>query len=88
MDYQTALNITLSLVSFLGGYLLYSINESIKGLQKRDGELTDKVQNIEVLVAGEYAKRDDMEKLIDKLSGAIFAKLDKIETKLDMKADK
>ena len=44
----------------------------------------DKVQHIEVLVAGTYVKRDDMEKL----GGALFAKLDKIEAKLDGKADK
>lgn len=84
MDYQTALNITLSLVSFLGGYVLYSIRESIKNLQQRDSELTDKVQQIEVLVAGQYVKRDDMEKM----ANALFAKLDKIDSKLDNKADK
>lgn len=84
MDYQTALNITLSLISFLGGYVLYSIRESIKNLQQRDSELTDKVQQIEVLVAGQYVKRDDMEKM----ANALFAKLDKIDSKLDNKADK
>jgi hypothetical protein len=84
MDYQAALNIALSLASFLGGYVLYSIRESIKSLQQRDSELTDKVQHIEVLVAGQYVKRDDMEKL----SAALFTKLDKIDAKLDNKADK
>lgn len=84
MDYQAVLNIALSLASFLGGYVLYSIRESIKSLQQRDSELTDKVQQIEVLVAGQYVKRDDMEKL----SMALFAKLDKIDAKLDNKADK
>jgi hypothetical protein len=42
------------------------------------------VQSIEVLVAGSYVKRDDM----DKLTAALFAKLDKIELKIDGKADK
>lgn len=88
MDAQTAFNILLGLVAFLGGWVLNSLRESIKSLQKSDAELADKVQHIEVLVAGQYAKRDDVEKNIDKLASALFAKLDKIESKLDQKADK
>ncbi|CAB5145038.1 hypothetical protein UFOVP147_46 [uncultured Caudovirales phage] len=84
MDTQTAFNIVLSLVAFLGGWVLNSLRDSIKALQKTDAELADKVQHIEVLVAGQYVKRDDLEKL----STALFNKLDKIEMKLDGKADK
>lgn len=84
MDNQTAFNIALSLIAFLGGWVLNSLRDSIKALQKSDSELADKVQKIEVLVAGSYVKRDDM----DKLTAALFAKLDKIESKLDSKADK
>lgn len=53
-------------------------------LKKVDCELADKVQHIEVLVAGSYVKREDF----DRLASALFAKLDKIEEKLDRKADK
>lgn len=84
MDNQTAFNILLSLVAFLGGYVINSLNASIRSMQKTDSDLADKVQQIEVLVAGQYVKRDDM----DKLASALFAKLDKIEFKLDNKADK
>jgi hypothetical protein len=84
MDSQTAFNIVLSLVAFLGGWVLNSLRDSIRALQKTDSELADKVQRIEVLVAGTYVKRDDM----DRLGAALFAKLDKIEAKLDGKADK
>ncbi len=84
MDTQTAFNIVLSLVAFLGGWVLNSLRDSIRALQKTDSELADKVQRIEVLVAGTYVKRDDM----DRLGAALFAKLDKIEAKLDGKADK
>jgi hypothetical protein len=84
MDIQTAFNIVLALVAFLGGWVLNSLRESIKSLQVTDSELATKVQHIEVLVAGSYVKRDDM----DKLTAALFAKLDKIEAKLDGKADK
>lgn len=84
MDTQTAFNIAVALVAFLGGWVLNSLRDSMKSLQKSDNDLADKVQKIEVLVAGQYVKRDDM----DKLSLALFAKLDKIEAKLDGKADK
>jgi hypothetical protein len=84
MDTQTAFNILLSLVAFLGGWVINSLRDSIKALHDSDTDLADKVQKIEVLVAGQYVKRDDM----DKLTAALFAKLDKIEAKLDGKADK
>lgn len=51
MDTQTAFNIVLSLVAFLGGWVLNSLRDSIRSLQKTDMELSEKVQHIEVLVA-------------------------------------
>jgi len=84
MDTQTAFNIALSLIAFLGGWVLNSLRDSIKSLHESDAELVEKVQHIEVLVAGQYVKRDDM----DKLASALFVKLDKIDAKLDKKADK
>ena len=58
--------------------------DSYKELKKTDKELADKVSAIEVLVAGQYVKRDDF----DRLAQAIFVKLDKIMDKLDTKVDK
>ena len=58
--------------------------QSLKELQAQDKELANKVSSIEVLVAGQYVKRDDM----DRSMTALFAKLDRIEDKLDGKADK
>ena len=84
MDMQTSFNIAVGLIAFLGGWVLKNITSSINNLQKADADLTSKVQSIEVLVAGQYVKRDDL----DKLMTALFAKLDKIEAKLDGKADK
>lgn len=83
-NYQMFFNIAVTLIGFLGGWVLNSLKTSIEALQRADTELTSKVQSIEVLVAGTYVKRDDM----DKLGAALFAKLDKIEAKIDLKADK
>ena len=84
MDMQTSFNLAVGLVAFLGGWVLNSLRENIQSLQKSDSELATKVQGIELLVAGSYVKRDDL----DKLTTALFAKLDKIDAKLDAKADK
>ncbi|HEY0842480.1 hypothetical protein [Methylotenera sp.] len=84
MEAQTIINISIGLVGALGGWVLNNLKSSIDELRKQDSLLADKVQHIEVLVAGTYVKRDDM----DKLGSALFAKLDKIEAKLDGKADK
>lgn len=77
-------NIAVALSGFLGGWWVKTIWESLKDLQKADEKLADKVAQIEVLVAGQYVKRDDF----DRTASAIFLKLDKIYDRLDTKVDK
>lgn len=84
MDAQTAINIGFGLAGLLMGWILNSLRDTVRSLQRQDAILADKVQAIEVLVAGTYVKRDDLQKLSD----AIFSKLDRIEQKLDKKADR
>lgn len=83
-DLQVAFNIAVGLVSAFGGWILKSVTDRLDNLQQADSHLTDKVQAIEVLVAGQYVKRDDL----DRMAGAIFTKLDRIEAKIDSKVDK
>lgn len=66
------------------GFLLHAVWQATKDLQKADAELTKRVSEIEVLVAGNYVTRQEFDRVIDKL----FAKLDHIEMKIDKKADK
>lgn len=84
MDNQTLINLAIAIAGALGGWVLNSLRDSIQSLHQQDAALITKVQSIEVLVAGEYVKRDDL----DKLSHALFTKLDRIEVKIDNKADK
>lgn len=84
MGAQTAINIAFGLAGVLGGWILRFLHGELRALQDADRDLTVKVQNIEVLVAGEYVKRDQLERM----EMALFAKLDRIEEKLDGKADK
>ena len=84
MDLQIAFNIVAAIAGTFGGWILNNIWSSVKDLQTADRELVDKVSKIEVLVAGQYVKRDDFEKT----ATALFTKLDKIYDLVNTKADK
>lgn len=84
MELQIIINILASLVIFFLGYAMKGLSDSMKDLQDADRKLAEKVAAIEILVAGDYVRRDEMEKALS----AIFAKLEKISDKLDGKVDK
>lgn len=81
---QQLINWLLSGFGALIGFLLNAVWQAVKDLQTADKQLAVKVGEIEVLVAGAYVKKDEFANSIQ----ALFAKLDKIEDKLDRKADK
>lgn len=72
------------LIAGLGGWILKSITSALKDLQVADIVLADKVQAIEVLVAGQYIKRTE----IDAIARQLFDKLDNIRDMIDKKADR
>ena len=81
---QTIINWLLGGFGALIGFLLNAVWQAVKDLQTADKELAVKVSEIEVLVAGAYIKKDEFLATIN----ALFSKLDKIEDKIDRKADK
>lgn len=81
---QFIFNVLLTLVTTLGGWVLRSIHEAVKDLQQNDQDLTEKIQSIELLVAGNYVQKTEFQHALD----ALFNKLDRIENKLNKKADK
>ena len=81
---QTIYNWAFGLTNLVFGFILKAIWDSYKELKLTDTNLAEKVNSIEILVAGNYVKKDDFDKVAD----AIFFKLDKISDKLDRKADK
>ena len=81
---QTIINWLLAGFGGLIGFLLNAVWQAVKDLQAADKVLADKVGSIEVLVAGAYVKKDEFTSQMN----ALFAKLDKIEDKIDRKADK
>lgn len=81
---QIIVNWLLAGFGALIGFLLNAVWQAVKDLQKADKELASKVGEIEVLVAGDYVKRGDFDRTIERL----FTKLDHIELKIDGKADR
>ena len=84
MDFQDLFNVAMGFIMAIFGWFLRISWESMTSLQKQDRDLADKVARIEVLVAGEYVKKDEFDRAIERL----FDKLDHIEMKIDQKADK
>ena len=84
METQTLINYLVLFAGATGGWVLKILWDSIHDLREADIALTEKVGTIEVLVAGSYITRDEFSKTIT----AMFMKLDRIEDKLSLKADK
>jgi glutathionyl-hydroquinone reductase len=83
METQTVINAAIGGFGVLIGAILKAIWDAVKDLQTSDKEIIKDVSELQVLVAGDYVKRDEFEKAVQ----ALFAKLDKIESKLDSKAN-
>ena len=84
METQTFINYLVLFAGAAGGWVLKILWDSIHDLREADIALTEKVGTIEILVAGSYITRDEFSKTIT----AMFLKLDRIEDKVSLKADK
>jgi len=81
---QELFNWLVAGISGLLGFFLRVMWGAVTDLQKADEEIVKKVNQIEVIVAGNYLTREDFNKFMERL----YNKLETIEIKLDHKADK
>jgi len=81
---QNIINWAVAGFGALGGFVLKSVWDAVKDLQFADRRITDKLASIEVLIVGDYIKKEEF----NTISNIIFIKLDKIMDKLEAKADK
>lgn len=77
MDWQSMFNMAAGLLGAIGGWLLNTMWVAVRSLET-------KVAAIDVLVAGQYVKKDEMHSF----SVEVFRKLDKIQDAIEKKADK
>ncbi len=83
-DFQLLFNIAVGIAAFFGGFILNAIWQRLDKLERTDSNLTSKINDMNVAVATMTAHRFEDSRKLD----AIFDKLDKIDEKLDRKADK
>lgn len=85
---QTWFNIAITTVGAMAGWWMNVMWQTLQDLEKADRLLVDRVAAIDLLVAGQYIRRDHFEQKLAELSTALFNKLDRIDNKLDRKADR
>ena len=81
---QIMINLLLGCFGTLIGFLMHILWQAVKDLQSSDKDMNDKISDIEVLVAGSYMTRGELTEIMK----TVFTKLDRIEQKLDKKADR
>lgn len=84
VDLQVLFNAGVAIGGVIGGWMLNTLTRSLRDLYAADQQLLARIHAVETLIAGKYPTRDEFEVKID----ALFKKLDRIEEKLDGKADK
>ncbi len=83
-DPQWLFNGMFAVIGTLGGWLLSNVRDSIRKIEIDEQALAAKLQHMEVVMVGTYATREEVSRMFDNVS----VKLDRIEAKLDAKADK
>jgi len=78
--FEIVVSVLFALVGWFGNVFWTALTD----LQKSDRELTAKVNSIQLLVVGDYIRKEDMTVFKEE----VMRKLDKVLDKLDTKADK
>lgn len=81
---QIFFDVAVAVIGAMGGWILNTVWNAVKELQKADKELAEKVGEIEVLVAGRYMTRDEFNNTLSQ----VFGKLDTIRDMIAKKADR
>ena len=81
---QSVLNWFFGILNLIIGFFIKGMWDSYKDLKLTDSQLAEKVNSIEILVAGQYVKREEFVHVTNQ----IFSKLDKILDKVEQKANK
>jgi hypothetical protein len=84
MDYQILFNSAFTVLMLLIGWIMKTVFEAITELRVSDKQITAEVSKLQTELPTNYVHKHDFKDFTD----AVFKKLDRIEDKLDNKADK
>lgn len=74
---QQFFNIVVSVAGFLGGWVLYVIWSSIQKLQEQSNTLLSELNQVKILVAGNYTPRETFDRTVHVIYQKIDTKVDK-----------
>lgn len=74
VEYQIFFDVGVAIIGAMGGWILNTVWNAVKELQRADKELAEKVADIEVLVAGRYITREEFNQTLNQ----VFERLDRI----------
>lgn len=83
METQTVINAVFAGFGAIVGAVIKSIWDAVKDLQSADKGIVQDVSQLQILVAGNYIRKDEFNRMV----GTLFDKLDRIDAKLDTKAN-
>lgn len=81
---QLIINAAFGGLAAVLSFLLKVVWDGLRDLQKADIELATQIASVKLMMSDTYIKKEDF----DRMTAALFNKLDRIELKLDTKADK
>ena len=81
---QDVANIVLTMFAGLSGFFLTSFWQSVKDLERTDKDINKRISESENIAVDRYISRAEIESTL----GEIMLRLNRIEEKLDSKADK
>jgi len=84
VSFQTLFNIAVAIIAFTGGFVVNRLFSQLDNLTKQDKILSKEINTLNVNLPTYYVMKEDLQRLSD----ALFLKLDSIESKLDKKQDK
>jgi prepilin signal peptidase PulO-like enzyme (type II secretory pathway) len=84
INFQTLFNIATAIIFFIMGWVVKRMFNTLDNLVLEDTKMGDDITSIKIGLPTSYITKGDLESL----TSVIFHKLDNIENKLDMKADK
>ena len=70
-DWQFLFNLVLGSLGVVLGWMLNGLRSSLYDLRMTDETLSNKLQEVHVLVAGQYVKRDELERAITRIEGKL-----------------
>lgn len=88
MDYAT---IAFGVLGLINAWVLVGIRSNqrtIEGLKTADAEMSKAISGIQLLIAGQYLTRNEFQAAMQQQTQSIVAAIDRIDAKVEKKADK